>query len=51
MVTITMNNQQTMIVTADAKKPDSCVTAGIARIPAPTCDISLHLREMIASNA
>lgn len=42
---ITMNTQQRMQVTADAKKPDSCVTAGIASIPAPTCNISLHLRE------
>ena len=51
MVIITMNNQQTMIVTTDAKKPDSYVTAGIARNLTPTCDISLHLREMIVSNA
>jgi len=37
---ITMNAQQMMQVTVDAKKPDSCVTAGIASIPAPTCNIS-----------
>lgn len=36
---ITMNAQQRMQITADAKKPDSCVTAGIASIPAPTCNI------------
>lgn len=31
-----MKTQHTIQVTADAKNPDSCVTAGIARIPAPT---------------
>jgi hypothetical protein len=31
-----MYNQQEMHVTAEAKNPASCVTAGIARIPAPT---------------
>uniref|UniRef100_A0A0E0I5A9 Uncharacterized protein n=2 Tax=Oryza TaxID=4527 RepID=A0A0E0I5A9_ORYNI len=29
-----------MHVTAEAKNPASCVTAGIARIPAPTCGIT-----------
>lgn len=45
-----MNAQQRMQVTVDAKKPDSCVTAGIASIPAPTCNISQHLSEMMAKN-
>jgi hypothetical protein len=31
-----MYNQQRMHVTVEAKNPTSCVTAGIARIPAPT---------------
>lgn len=31
-----MYAQQKMQVIAEAKNPDSCVTAGIARIPAPT---------------
>jgi len=31
-----MYNQQEMHVTAEVKNPASCVTAGIARIPAPT---------------
>jgi hypothetical protein len=30
-----MYNQQRMHITAEAKNPASCVTAGIARIPAP----------------
>lgn len=34
---LTMYAQQKMQVIAEAKNPDSCVTAGIARIPAPTC--------------
>lgn len=29
-----------MHVTAEAKNPASCVTAGIARIPTPTYDIN-----------
>jgi hypothetical protein len=33
---LTMYAQQKMQVIAEAKNPDSCVTAGIARIPAPT---------------
>ena len=33
---ITMYDQQRMHITAEAKNPASCVTAGIARIPAPT---------------
>lgn len=33
---ITMKAQQRMQATAEARKPDSCVTAGIASIPAPT---------------
>jgi hypothetical protein len=32
----TMKAQQRMQATAEARKPDSCVTAGIASIPAPT---------------
>jgi len=31
-----MKAQQRMQATAEARKPDSCVTAGIASIPAPT---------------
>jgi hypothetical protein len=31
-----MYNQQRMHITAEAKNPASCVTSGIARIPAPT---------------
>jgi hypothetical protein len=35
-VIVTIKTQQTMHATAEARNPDSCVTAGIARIPAPT---------------
>lgn len=34
-----MNTQQPMHATAEARKPDSCVTAGIAKIPAPICKV------------
>lgn len=36
MEIVTIKAQQTMHATAEARNPDSCVTAGIARIPAPT---------------
>lgn len=32
-----MYNQQNMQVTEEARNPASCVTAGIASMPAPTC--------------
>ena len=42
---ITIYVQQKTHVTAEAKNPASCVTAGIARIPAPTYGINVDEKE------